>query len=123
MRDASDIDGETAQTCELTDDDAGKTIKVRVTFTDDRENEESLTCEATEPVTILLWSATLTAGSSGTDSGYIPDQESGSNSEDEFSLGVIAYRVKQLLESDDGLLSLSADGSLPTPFMLHVGAR
>ena len=122
LRDDADIAGETAQTYDLSDDDVGKTIKVRVTFTDDAENVETLTSTATEPVTVPLWSATLTAGSSGTDSGYIPDQEAGSISEDEFSLGVFTYRVKLLLESDDGLLSLGVDGSLPTPFTLQVGA-
>ncbi len=116
------VAGETARTYELSDGDVGKTIKVRVTFTDDAENEETLTSEGTETVAMLLWSATLTAGSNGTDSGYLADPESGAVSEDEFSLGVTTYRVKRLTESDDGLLSLSVDGSLPTPFTLHAGA-
>ena len=116
------VAGETARTYGLSDDDVGKTIKVRVTFTDAAENEETLTSEGTETVTMLLWSATLTAGSSGTDSGYLADRETGAVSEDEFSLGITTYRVKGLTESDDGLLSLSVDGSLPTPFTLHAGA-
>ena len=116
------VAGETARTYELSDDDVGKTIKVRVTFTDDADNKETLTSEGTETVTMLLWSATLTAGSSGTDSGYLADGETGAVSEDEFSLGITTYRVKRLTESDDGLLSLSVDGSLPTPFTLHAGA-
>ena len=46
----NDIDGETASTYVLSDDDVGKTIKVRVTFTDDAGNEELLISEATTAV-------------------------------------------------------------------------
>ena len=47
----SDIQDATSSTYPLTDDDVGKTIKVRVSFTDDAENEESLTSAATAAVT------------------------------------------------------------------------
>ena len=47
----TDIQDATALTYEVSDGDAGKTIKVRVTFTDDQENEESLTSAATAVVT------------------------------------------------------------------------
>ncbi len=47
----SDIPDATGATYELTDDDVGKTIKVKVTFTDDRNNSESLTSTATSAVT------------------------------------------------------------------------
>ena len=46
----TDIEGETAQTYELSDSDVGKVIKVRVSFTDDADNTESLTSVATETV-------------------------------------------------------------------------
>ena len=46
----ADISGETASTYTVPDDDVGKTIKVRVTLTDDRDNEESLTSKATDTV-------------------------------------------------------------------------
>ena len=46
----TDIENATASTYELSDDDEGKTIRVSVSFTDDAENEETLTSEATEPV-------------------------------------------------------------------------
>ncbi len=46
----TDIAGETGSTYVLSDDDEGKTIRVRVSFTDDAENEETLTSEATETV-------------------------------------------------------------------------
>ena len=47
----ADIAGETASTYTLSDDDVGKVIKVKVTFTDNAGNEESLTSEATAEVT------------------------------------------------------------------------
>ena len=51
LADDADITDATASTYTLTDDDVGKTIKVRVTFTDDRDNQESLTSAATSAVT------------------------------------------------------------------------
>ena len=42
------IEGATGATYLLADGDAGKVIKVRVYFDDDRDNAESLTSEATE---------------------------------------------------------------------------
>ena len=42
----ADIEGATISTYTVTDDDAGKAIKVRVTFTDDAGNAESLTSDA-----------------------------------------------------------------------------
>ena len=46
----ADIEDETGSTCELPDDDVGKTVKVRVSFTDDACNEETLTSAATGAV-------------------------------------------------------------------------
>ena len=46
----SDIDGATGSTYELSDADVGKTIKVRVSFTDDADNQETLTSAATAVV-------------------------------------------------------------------------
>ena len=46
----SDIAGATGSTYTLTASEQGQTIKVRVTFTDDADNEETLTSEATEAV-------------------------------------------------------------------------
>ena len=46
----SEIDGATSSTYTLQASDNGKTIKVRVTFTDDAGNEESLTSAATDTV-------------------------------------------------------------------------
>ena len=46
----ADISGATDSAYELSDTDVSKTIKVRVSFTDDRGHEESLTSAATNPV-------------------------------------------------------------------------
>ena len=50
LADNAAIGGATASTYTLTSGERGKTIKVRVTFTDDAGNEESLTSEATAGV-------------------------------------------------------------------------
>ena len=46
----SDINGATSSTYTLTASEQGKTIKVKVSFTDDADNEETLTSEATVEV-------------------------------------------------------------------------
>ena len=50
LADDADIDGATGYTHTLADADAGKTIKVRVSFSDDAGNEETLTSGATAAV-------------------------------------------------------------------------
>ena len=42
MAGGTDIPGGTGSTCMLVDDDAGRTLQVRVTFTDDLGNEEGV---------------------------------------------------------------------------------
>ena len=46
----TEIDGATSSTYTLRDSDEGKTIKVRVSFTDDRDNQETLTSTASASV-------------------------------------------------------------------------
>ena len=50
LRDDTEIEGQTGSTYELVSADEGRTIKVRVTFTDDAGNAESLTSGATTSV-------------------------------------------------------------------------
>ena len=61
------LQGETGSTYTLAPTDEGYTFQVRVTFTDDADNEESLTSEATVPVAVTVPTAplslTVTAGS------------------------------------------------------------
>ncbi len=63
----TDIEDATDASYTVTDDDVAKTIKVRVTFTDDADNEESLTSEVTVLVAATVPTAplslTVTAGS------------------------------------------------------------
>ena len=54
LADNADISGATATAYTLTDADAGAAVKVRVSFTDDAGNEESLTSSATNPVVVPL---------------------------------------------------------------------
>ena len=51
------IAGATGESYKLTPADVGKTLKVRVTFTDDKGNEETLVSEATEAVAATVPSA------------------------------------------------------------------
>ena len=50
LADDADITGATGASYTLADSDEGKVIKLRVTFTDDASNEESLTSQATAAV-------------------------------------------------------------------------
>ena len=50
MAGGSDIDGATGSSHRFTSDEEGKIIQVRVTFTDDADNAETLTSGATEAV-------------------------------------------------------------------------
>ena len=67
LADDADIAEATAATYTLSDDDVGKVIKVRVSFTDDADNEETLTSAATEAVAVMgaeaadgpVWSADM----------------------------------------------------------------
>ena len=62
----TDITGAASSTYTLSDDEEGKTVKVRVSFTDDAGNEESLTSEATALVEAaaeeVVWESELTVG-------------------------------------------------------------
>ena len=58
LADDADISGATGSTYILVDADQGKTVTVRVTFTDDLGNEESLTSAATAEVKPQLTAAT-----------------------------------------------------------------
>ena len=50
LADDAEMEGATGSTYTLTDSEVGKTIKVRVTFTDDASNEETITSAATGAV-------------------------------------------------------------------------
>ena len=61
LADDAEINGANASTYTLADADAGKTIKVRVSFTDDAGNDEQLTSAVTGAVTAAVVKPPLTA--------------------------------------------------------------
>ena len=87
MAGASDIDGATGSTYTLTSIDQGQTIQVRVTFTDDADNEETLTSAATVEVSAAA-SASLTAAFQD-----LPDSHDGST----------AFTFRVLFSEDVGI--------------------
>ena len=129
----TDIEDETASTYTLTDADVDRTIKVRVTFTDDAGNPESLTSAATEAVAPTLdneeetgddgpiWSATLITGARTVGYGYdsvFNDPPVGSLSPATFEIDSVAYTVT-VIEAADWMY-IGLDQELPTDFKLEV---
>ena len=76
LADDAEINGATASTYTLTDADAGKAIKVRVSFTDDAGNDEQLTSAATGAVAAAVVKPPLTA--------TVHDVQSSHNGQDAF---------------------------------------
>ena len=66
LADDADIAGATAETYTLVDADAGTVISVRVSFTDDAGNEESLTSAATDTVSFAVQQQTANSPATGT---------------------------------------------------------
>ena len=125
----TDIEGATSATYVLTAEDLGKTIRVRVSFTDDAGHEETLTSPATatvrHPEDVVAWEGELTAGQ---DAGIIPVRSGYSSfgdlggilSPDTFVLDETTYRVQFLVHVSGGLW-LGMTGELPVDFTLQVG--
>ena len=67
-----DIEGATSSTYTLVSADEGATISLRVYFTDDGGNHETLTSTSTDPVLPVppIWSATMTPGTLSDGYGY-----------------------------------------------------
>ena len=121
----ADIQNATDSTYTLTDDDVGKAISVRVTFTDNADNEETLTSVPTVVAhTVAVWSATLTVGVHGTGSetthGYSIFQGGmGTLSEDTFNEGDQSVRVVAMLLSN-GFLAFNLNPEPSDDFVLTV---
>ena len=123
--DGADIAGATTSNYTLVDDDEGKTIKVRVTFTDDRGNDETLTSAPTGEVAARtsagsIWSATMTAAELLQGYGYsntngTPD---GSLTSPSFEIDGVTYTVR-LIEAS-GWLYIGLDKEVPVDFTLDV---
>ena len=125
----TDIEGATEAAYILVSDDAGKTVKVRVTFTDDAGNEEILTSAATaligDVVEEVVWESELRAGRV---TNFFPEQSGYSIygnlgeilSPNTFVIDGTNYRVLFLTHASESLW-LGTEGELPSDFTLRVG--
>ena len=125
----TDIEGATEAAYILMSDDAGKTVKVRVTFTDDAGNEEILTSAATaligDVVEEVVWESELRAGRV---TNFFPEQSGYSIygnlgeilSPNTFVIDGTNYRVLFLTHASESLW-LGTEGELPSDFTLRVG--
>ena len=98
----SDIDGATGSSYELTSSEQGQTIKVRVTFTDDRDNAETLTSEATVAVVAApnrdATGAPTISGTPQVDQSLTADT---SSIADEDGLTNVSYEYQWIAEESD----------------------
>ncbi len=124
LANGADVTGATSDTYTPVADDVGKAIKVKVSFRDDRNHQESLTSAATAAVTAAddssIWSATLTVGSSGSFHGYWKDFM-GSLAPDGFNIDGSDYTVTSLNRYGDLMFAFVLDQALPGDFTLQVG--
>ena len=121
-----EIAGATDKAYTLVNADEGKVIKVKVSFTDDADNQEPLTSAPTAAVTAAaddssIWSATLTVGSSGSFYGYWEAEGMGDLTPDEFNLEGKTYTVLTLMRPTDQWFIFALDQALPGAFTLQVG--
>ena len=116
------IAGATGETYTLTTEDQGKTIRVRVSFIDDRGNAETQTSPATGAVGYA--GAELTPAKDietfPVISGYSEYGDLGTLSPDAWQIDGTHYTVKYLLQASESLV-LGLDEQLPTDFTLHAG--
>ena len=129
----TDIEDATDPAYTLVADDVGKTVKVRVSFTDDEGNPESVTSDATEAIAPVpnsedetgddgpIWSATLTTGDLGIGYGYdsvFYDPPVGSLSPASFEIDGVAYTVTMIGAAH--WMHIGLDRELPIGFKLEV---
>ena len=127
----SDISGETGSAYTLADADEGKTVKVRVSFTDDGGNDETLTSAATEAVAgneepvaredAAAWSATMTVEWVYQGYGYYSShaKKAGSLSPASFEVDGTTYTVK-MVETQGWWTYIGVDRELPFDFVLEL---
>ena len=121
----SDIPNATDTTYTLDADDVGKTVKVRVTFTDDANNEETLTSATTEVVQrgSNAWSATMNVGTRDGFTGYSywGNPHVGSLSTTEVEWDGKTHYVRFLFLKDGELRLGLNEEMFSTGFVLSVG--
>ena len=127
----SDISGATGRTYTLADADEGKTVKVRVSFTDDGGNDETLTSAATEAVAgneepvaredVGVWSAIMTVEWVYQGYGYYSTdtKKAGSLSPASFEVDGTTYTVK-MIETQGWWMYIGVDRELPFDFVLEL---
>ena len=128
LADGAEIAGATSSAYVPAADDQDKAIRVRVSFTDDRNHQESLTSAATVAVApapdgSATWSATLAVGSysGGFIRGFWEDLGVGALTTEVFTLDGVDYTVTQLTDFAGNVLNLTLDRELPVGFTLQVG--
>ena len=139
LADDTEVAGATGSTYTLVEADEGKTLKVRVSFTDDASNEETLTSAATEAVTgneesavvgneepvaredAAAWSATMTVEWVYQGYGYYSTdtKKAGSLSPASFEVDGTTYTVK-MVETQGWWTYIGVDRELPFDFVLEL---
>ena len=126
----SDISGATGSAYTLADADEGNTVKVRVSFTDDGDNDETLTSAATEAVAgneepvaredVAAWSATMTVEWVYQGYGYYSTdaKKAGSLSPASFEVDGTTYTVKMV--ETQGWMYIGVERELPFDFVLEL---
>ena len=121
----TDIVGATGSSHDLTSSEQGQTIRVRVSFTDDADNEETLTSAATEVVQqgSNAWSATMTVGTRDGFTGYSywSNTHLGSLSATEVEWDGKTHYVRFLFLKDGELRLGLNEEMFSTGFVLSVG--
>ena len=121
----TDIPGAAALTYVLVSADEDRTIRVRVSFTDDAGHAETLTSEATGSVDAAsgdspIWGATMTAAPLYVDHGYsnFDGFRYGSLTTSSFEIDEVTYTVNVLDAS--GWIYIGFDREVPIAFTLDV---
>ena len=119
------IKGATGATYAVQTGDAGKAIKVQVSFADDAGHQESVISDPTARIP-GLWAGTITVGHGpvGSDSvGYSTFVSGmGSITTPDFRSNGVSYRVQAVAYNHEGF-HLGLSKAFSTPFTLHVDAK
>ena len=131
LADDTAIQGATGSAYTLIEADEGKTVSVRVSFTDDGGNDETLTSAATEavagneepvaPEDVAAWSATMTVEWVYQGYGYYSTdtKKAGSLSPASFEVDGTTYTVK-MVETQGWWMYIGVDRELPFDFVLEL---
>lgn len=115
----SDIAGATASRYTLVNADRAKTVRVSVSFTDDRGHQEARTSGPTVVVLRRTWSADMTVGRGANGSGY--SSNGGELSATSFELEGVTYTFREVQAWD--WLYLTTDRPLPAGLTFEVNGE